>query len=89
MRGHSQTSDGARPDRNWRWALAPELSEPAPCRERVPPRLRPRPVTHGSERRARGAGTAQIGGTWLITHEHNSTPFYMDGSDKAALDLHP
>lgn len=24
-----------------------------------------------------------------ITHEHNSTPFYMDGSDKAALDLQP
>lgn len=31
----------------------------------------------------------KIGGEWLITHEHNSTPFYMDGSDRAALDLHP
>jgi len=34
-------------------------------------------------------GLRKIGGQWLITHEHNSTPFYMDGSDKAALDLHP
>ena len=34
-------------------------------------------------------GLRKIGGVWLITHEHNSTPFYMDGSDKAALDLHP
>jgi uncharacterized protein (TIGR02246 family) len=29
------------------------------------------------------------GGKWLITHEHVSVPFYMDGSDKAALDLKP
>ena len=34
-------------------------------------------------------GLRKIGGEWLITHEHNSTPFYMDGSDKAALDLQP
>jgi ketosteroid isomerase-like protein len=34
-------------------------------------------------------GLRKIGGKWRITHEHNSTPFYMDGSDKAALDLHP
>ena len=34
-------------------------------------------------------GFRKIGGKWLITHEHNSTPFYMDGSDKAALDLQP
>ena len=26
---------------------------------------------------------------WQITHEHNSTPFYMDGSLKAATDLAP
>jgi ketosteroid isomerase-like protein len=26
---------------------------------------------------------------WKITHEHDSTPFYMDGSDRAALDLRP
>lgn len=34
-------------------------------------------------------GLRKIDGEWLITHEHNSTPFYMDGSDKAALDLQP
>ena len=34
-------------------------------------------------------GLHKIGGAWRITHEHNSTPFYMDGSDKAALDLQP
>jgi hypothetical protein len=34
-------------------------------------------------------GLCKIGGEWRITHEHNSTPFYMDGSDKAALDLQP
>lgn len=34
-------------------------------------------------------GLRKIGGAWQITHEHNSTPFYMDGSDKAALDLQP
>ena len=26
---------------------------------------------------------------WQITHEHESTPFYMDGSDRAAIDLKP
>ena len=26
---------------------------------------------------------------WLVTHEHVSVPFYMDGSFKAALDLKP
>ena len=31
----------------------------------------------------------KIDGTWRIEHEHTSTPFYMDGSDKAALDLKP
>jgi len=28
-------------------------------------------------------------GTWLITHEHVSVPLYMDGSNRAALDLKP
>jgi PhnB protein len=28
-------------------------------------------------------------GGWRITHQHDSTPFYMDGSDRAALDLKP
>jgi ketosteroid isomerase-like protein len=26
---------------------------------------------------------------WQITHEHNSVPFYMDGSYRAAIDLDP
>ncbi len=26
---------------------------------------------------------------WKIAHDHTSVPFYMDGSDKAALDLKP
>lgn len=26
---------------------------------------------------------------WKIVNEHDSVPFYMDGSDKAALDLIP
>jgi ketosteroid isomerase-like protein len=34
-------------------------------------------------------GLQKVDGAWRITHEHNSTPFYMDGSDKAALDLQP
>jgi ketosteroid isomerase-like protein len=28
-------------------------------------------------------------GGWKVVHEHNSTPFYMDGTDRAALDLQP
>jgi ketosteroid isomerase-like protein len=28
-------------------------------------------------------------GEWAIVHEHESVPFLMDGSDKAALDLEP
>jgi ketosteroid isomerase-like protein len=28
-------------------------------------------------------------GEWKIVHEHTSTPFYMDGSFKAAVDLKP
>lgn len=31
----------------------------------------------------------KINDKWLIVHEHLSVPFYMDGSDKAALDLKP
>ena len=31
----------------------------------------------------------KVDGAWRITHEHNSTPFYMDGSLRAALDLQP
>jgi len=31
----------------------------------------------------------KVDGTWRIGHEHISTPFYMDGSSRAALDLRP
>jgi PhnB protein len=31
----------------------------------------------------------KINGQWLITHAHESVPFYMDGSYKAAVDLKP
>lgn len=31
----------------------------------------------------------QLKGQWLITHAHESVPFYMDGSLKAAVDLKP
>ena len=34
-------------------------------------------------------GLRKIDGRWRITHEHTSTPFYMDGSFKAATDLKP
>jgi ketosteroid isomerase-like protein len=34
-------------------------------------------------------GLRKIDGSWRIVHEHNSTPFYMDGSLRAALDLRP
>ena len=34
-------------------------------------------------------GLRKLDGSWRITHEHNSTPFYMDGSFKAAIDLRP
>jgi PhnB protein len=34
-------------------------------------------------------GFRRIGGEWKITHEHESVPFYMDGSFKAAIDLTP
>ena len=35
------------------------------------------------------AGFRKVNGKWLITHEHVSVPFYMDGSDRAAVDLKP
>jgi ketosteroid isomerase-like protein len=34
-------------------------------------------------------GLTKLDGSWKITHEHNSAPFYMDGSDRPALDLRP
>jgi PhnB protein len=32
-------------------------------------------------------GLRKIAGAWKIVHEHESVPFYMDGSFKAAVDL--
>jgi ketosteroid isomerase-like protein len=34
-------------------------------------------------------GLKKTDDAWKITHEHNSAPFYMDGSDRPALDLQP
>lgn len=34
-------------------------------------------------------GLRRIGGTWRIAHQHESTPFHMDGSFRAATDLLP
>jgi ketosteroid isomerase-like protein len=34
-------------------------------------------------------GLKKIDDGWQITHEHNSVPFSMDGSERAALDLRP
>jgi ketosteroid isomerase-like protein len=34
-------------------------------------------------------GFRKVNGEWRITHEHESVPFYMDGSLKAAVDLEP
>ena len=34
-------------------------------------------------------GLRRIDGRWLIVHAHDSTPFHMDGSFRAAVDLQP
>jgi ketosteroid isomerase-like protein len=34
-------------------------------------------------------GLRRTAAGWQITHEHDSTPFYMDGSGRAATDLKP
>jgi PhnB protein len=34
-------------------------------------------------------GFRKVEGRWRIAHEHVSVPFYMDGSERAALDLKP
>jgi PhnB protein len=31
----------------------------------------------------------KLGGAWKIAHQHESVPFYMDGSYRAAIDLEP
>ena len=34
-------------------------------------------------------GLRKIDGRWLVTHEHESVPFEMDGSFRASVDLAP
>ena len=34
-------------------------------------------------------GYRKTNGKWMITHEHVSVPFYIDGSYRAAVDLKP
>lgn len=34
-------------------------------------------------------GLQKIDGQWKITHQHQSVPMYMDGTDRAATDLKP
>jgi ketosteroid isomerase-like protein len=34
-------------------------------------------------------GLRRIDGSWRIAHRHDSTPFYMDGTYRAATDLEP
>jgi len=34
-------------------------------------------------------GFRKLRGEWKVVHEHESVPFYMDGSGRAALDLEP
>ena len=34
-------------------------------------------------------GFRKVGGEWRIAHQHESVPFYMDGSYRAAVDLEP
>jgi ketosteroid isomerase-like protein len=34
-------------------------------------------------------GLRRVDGRWLIAHEHQSVPFYMDGSFRASVDLQP
>ena len=34
-------------------------------------------------------GLRRIDGRWLVTHEHTSVPFHMDGSFRAAVGLEP
>jgi PhnB protein len=34
-------------------------------------------------------GLRKLGSEWRIAHQHESVPFYMDGSYRAAVDLEP
>ena len=44
-------------------------------------------ITARDSRRALAHYAPRTPEGWRITHEHDSTPFYMDGSDRAATDL--
>jgi ketosteroid isomerase-like protein len=58
-----------------------------------------RSLNHMTGKRTDGTGTdvwvratmgfRKVGTTWRIMHEHASVPLYMDGSERAALDLKP
>lgn len=45
--------------------------------------------THTSVWTRETFGFQKLGGEWKITHQHQSVPMYMDGSNRAALDLQP
>ncbi len=34
-------------------------------------------------------GLRRVDGHWIVVHEHESVPFHMDGSFRAAIDLQP
>lgn len=34
-------------------------------------------------------GLRRVDGSWVVVHEHESVPFHMDGSFRAAIDLQP
>jgi ketosteroid isomerase-like protein len=34
-------------------------------------------------------GLRRVGGRWLVVHQHESVPFHMDGSFRAAVELAP
>ena len=53
-------------------------------------RATPKGATEGFELWFRSTrGLRKIDGRWLITHEHESVPFEMDGSFRASIGLKP
>jgi hypothetical protein len=64
------------------FSLAPPLQETGP-RVADPDYWRPWLDSRAT------AGLRRTDAGWKITHEHTSTPFYMDGSGRAATDLQP
>lgn len=47
------------------------------------------PLVQGPDTAATPAGALEPVTNWRIVHQHESTPFYMDGSFTAAVDLTP